>query len=151
MEDLTPTELCDQLKHSLPNRWDDPEFLCFYGGLCRRIERVDDARRAFLRVLELDKDFTSFEDIDERVCASAARKEPIEMSLASRRAMVHLGCIDEDDDAVLNSAYSANDPEVLITAGMYFLGILDADVDYAVGLFIKATKGMPVDSPLVKT
>ena len=150
IEKLPPAELCDRMKRILPTGWSDPEFLLMYGRLCFQLERDSDARLAFKRVLDLDADLTSFTDIDNRVRELARTKEPFEMKDSSRKAMVYLGLIDNDYDHVLNGAYSAKDPEVLLLAGKYYLSIYDADIPTAVGYFISATEGMRADSQWVK-
>lgn len=147
---VAPEELYDQLKRMLPVGWADPEFLLNYGRLCFHLRRDEDAKLAFNRVLELDQQYTSFADINDKVRQLAKANEPFELEAASRKAMMYLGLITQDDDYVLNSAYSAADPEVLVMAGKFYLSIYDADIPTAVSYFIRATEGMRPDSPGVK-
>jgi len=147
---LTPSQLYDQFKGILRVGWGDPEFLLNYGRLCFYLQKDDDARAAFNRVLDLDPHYTSFAELNESVNRLAKAKEPFEMNPISRKALMYLGVIDQDDDYVLDSAYSTKDPEVLVMAGKHYLSIIDADIPSAIGYFITATEGMSVNSPWVK-
>ncbi|MGB6686894.1 MAG: toll/interleukin-1 receptor domain-containing protein [Terracidiphilus sp.] len=148
--ELTTAQLYERYKNALAAGWNDPEFLLNYGKLCFIIEKDEEAQSAFQRVLALDRQFSSIEEIDETVNRLARSKEPFEMSLTARKALIHLGMIDDVDDYVLDSVYSSTDPELLMMAGKYFLGTYNADIPLAVDYFLTATERVPADSPLVK-
>jgi hypothetical protein len=147
---MTPEEAYQWYKARRAHAWNDPEFLLNYGRICFVLDKHAEAQLAFERVTALDRDFTTFDELDATVRRCAHNNEPFEMSPNSRKAIMYLGLIGENEDYVLDSAYSASDPEVLVLAGKYYLVAECADPLTSIGYFIKATRGMSIASPAVQ-
>lgn len=126
------------------------EVLVAFGTMCFGMNRNEEARDAFNRVLQGDPSFTGFEELDKRVRRLASVGEPLQLAVTTRTAMVYLGILDGTEDYVLNAAYSTTDKEVLLAAGVFYLSTFNADIDAAIGYFVKATEGLSADSDWVR-
>jgi len=126
------------------------ESLVSFGIVCYGMQKDREAADAFARVLAEDKTFSSFSELNNRVQRLAKDGASFELDKNTRIAMVYLGVIHDDDDYVLNAAYDTAEREVLLGAGIFYLDRYDADIDAAVGYFIKATEGVSADSEWVR-
>ncbi len=120
--------------------------LLAFGTLCFHLEKDSEAKEVLEHVLKLDSSFDNFQELDLRVRQLARDGKPFDLDTSTRLAMAYLGVIYNDENYVLNAAYDTEERDVLITAGIFYLYAYDADIETAIGYFIKATKGLSVDS-----
>ena len=116
------------------------------GRIAFQLNKDDEAQSAFTTVLKMDSNFTTFDQIDSTVRKLAREGKPFDMAANTRVAMSYLGLIQDNEDLILNSAYSSIDKEVLINAGKYYLNTYNADIPTAIAYFIQATNGEPINS-----
>lgn len=128
----------------------DQDALLALGALCFQTERDSEAKETLEVVLKLDKSFDSFQELNTRVRMLAREKKPFNLDKRTRLAMAYLGVLYDDEDYVLNAAYDTDEKDVLITAGVFYLHTYNADIDAAIGYFIKATEGLSVEAREVK-
>ena len=84
------------------------------GILCYQMQKDDEARVVFSRVLAADQSFSNFTELNERVRRLAKDGAAFELDTHTRTAMAYLGIINGDEDYVLNAAYGTTDREVLM-------------------------------------
>jgi serine/threonine protein kinase len=133
-------------KEELQKELNDAAGLLEFGQRCLEAERLDEAERAFTRVLQLDSDFGSFARVNALVNELAKQERPFKLSTDSRKAMCLLGFIYERqgkaglaEDYILDAAYDCEDAAVLTMAGRFYLESFNAEVGTAIAYFIRAT------------
>jgi cytidyltransferase-like protein len=141
---ITPTAFVEQYSQ-------ESDYLIAAGEVCEELKRFDEAEACFLQVLTSWQGSNSVYELSNKIKDGIARGVTMEIPYVVRYAMFRLFKLSINyqdrhlaEEYLLDAAYKAEDPGILMGAGVYFLNKSEAEVDTALGYFESACKLDPV-------
>ena len=165
LSQLPQTDLFPLIEHFSKIIWRDPDLLerdindfnsldnyvteCSQKGTPSKLN--DDTRKAlvvlnhlFTRMHEQRGVFSQGPEKGPKLIELGSDRETIQASLADIKEQNKFGGLAEG--CILNAAYSCSNADILLSAGRYYLELINADVPTAIAYFIHASK---IDKELI--